>query len=167
MFAERLQHGEENTAVRSVDGTALGCGIVQEVEHTITARDGVVLRGQVIQAHQVKQRDTFHFAFGEISVWGAVGVAVVEDVEHEVVGADLISSYVVDVLHHQVPNRHLGVYGSAFQKLGDQNFRRIDVLVRELTDLVYLVRTDDGVLVGDGQGLVGIEVDIQGDEAQF
>ena len=79
----------------------------------------------------------------------------------------MIGSDVVDILHHQVPDRHLGIDRGAFQQLGDQHLWCVDALVGELTHLVDFIRADDGVLVGDGQGLVGVEADVQGDEAQF
>ena len=55
VFAERLQHREIDAAIRSVDGTTLRGRMVDEVEHAITARYGVVLGGQVVQTHQVEQ----------------------------------------------------------------------------------------------------------------
>ena len=135
--------------------------MVQKVEHAITARDGVVLRGQVVEAHQVQQRYAFHTAFGEVAVGRAARVAVVENVQHEVLRTDLVGPHVVDVLHHQVPNGHFGVHRCAFQQFGYQHVWCVDALVGELTHLVDVIRADDGVLVGNGQGLVGVEADIQ------
>ena len=115
------------------------CGTVQEVKHTITARDGVVLCGQVIQTHQVEQRDAFDRTFSEIAIRCAVGVAVVEDVQHKVLRTNLVGPDVVDVLHHQVPNGHLCVHRSAFQQLSHQHLGCVDALVGEFTDLIDLV----------------------------
>ena len=72
MLAEWLQDGEEDAAIRCVDGTSLCRSVVNEVKHAIAARDWVVLLGQVIESHQVKQRDAFLLAFGEIAHRGAV-----------------------------------------------------------------------------------------------
>ena len=115
-----------------------GC-VIQEVKHAIATSNGVVLRGQVVQAHQVQQSDAFHRALSEIAVRRAVGVTVVEDVQHEVLRPDLVGPDVVDVFHHQVPDGHLGVHRGAFQQLGHQYFWRVDALVGEFTDLVDLV----------------------------
>ena len=164
MLAERFQHREEDAAIRRVDGTSLRGCVVQEVEHAIAARSGVVLRGQVVEAHEVKQRNAFRRAFGEVAHRGSVGVAIVEDVQQEVLRADLIGPEVVDVFHHQVPDGHLRVDRGAAQELGDQYIGCVDALVGELTHLVDLIGADDGVLVGHGKGLVGVEGDVKRNE---
>ena len=161
MASERLKHGEEDAAVGGVDGAALCSRVVEEVEHTITTRDGVVLLRQVVQSHQMEQRYSFHRAFGEIPDGRAIGIAVVENVEHKVVGAHLIGPEIVHILHHQVPNGHFGVHRGASQQLCHQYIRRVDALVRELTYLIYLVGAHDGVLICHGKGLVGIEADVE------
>ena len=77
MASERLQNCEIDSSRRCVDGTAVGVGTVDEVEHSITTFDRVVLAVQTVHAHEVEQRvalDVF-WSIGEIAGGDAVFVS--------------------------------------------------------------------------------------------
>ncbi len=166
MTSERLQHSEVDTSGGGVDGTAVGRSSVDEVEHAITAFYRVVLAVQAVHAHEVQERLTFDFfrSVSKVAGGDTVLVAQIHDVHLEIGGCHLIGSHVVDVLHHQVPHRSLGVDGGALQHLGDQKLWLANGLVGEFTDLEHSVLTYDSILVCHRKGLVGVERNIQGDE---
>ena len=131
MASERFQNGEIDTSGRCVDGTASCRRAVDKVEHTITAFYRVVLCVQTVHAHEVQQReilDVFR-SIGKVTGGDAVFVTQIEDIQHEVPRCNLISFDVVNVLHHEVPHRHLGVDGGALQHLGYKHVRLLDTLV--------------------------------------
>ena len=73
---------------------------VGEAEVTAVVPVGELL---VVEAEQVQERHAFHVlrTFGKVSHRGTARIAVIENVEHEVVRTDLVSPDVVHVFHHQ------------------------------------------------------------------
>ena len=139
-------------------------GTVNEVENAI--RRGILLLVQTVQTHQTDQRDALLCTLREEAVRRALGITRVEDVQTELVGRDLVGRQAIDVLHHQLPQRRLSVQTRTLQQLGP-NTAGGGHLVGELTHLIDLVVTDDGILERHGQHLVGGEGGVQRDEAQL
>ena len=73
----------------------------------------------------------------------------------------------IHVFHHQVPHGHAGVERSSFEELHHQAVRGVDSAVGKLPHLKHTVVTYNGILVGYGQSLVGVEVGVQADETEF
>ena len=164
VLTERLRGGEIDTSVRGVDGTAVDMGTVDEVEDTI--RRGILMLVQTVETHQTNQRNALLRTLREESVRRTLHIAGVQNVQAELVGRNLIGRQAIDVLHHQLPQRRLGVQAGALQQL-DTNTVGGGHLIGELTDLIHLVVTDHRVLERHSQHLVGGEGGVQRDETQL
>ena len=164
IFTERLRGGEIDSSVVGVDGTAIGGSSVNEVEDTV--RSGILLLVQSVQTHQPDQRDTLLGTLREETVGRAFRVTRIENVQAELVSGKLISGKTVNILHHEFPQRRLGVQAGTLQQL-DTDTVRGGHLIGELTHLINMVVTDDRILEGHCQHLVSCQSRIQRDETQF
>ncbi len=172
--AEGLQHGEVDLSGRRLNGDA-----GHEVEHPVGLR--VPLHVEPVQVEHPDQRyalrEGVRLLGGRCLHWKkalkAVPRVFVLYVQPEVLLVDLVGPDAVDVLHHQVPGRLADALGARLQQLGEEHLvgevagvgAGVVRIYRQLTDLKDLPIVL--VAVGDGHDLVGLHVDVQGDEAEL
>ena len=73
----------------------------------------------------------------------------------------------IDVFHHQVPQRALGIERGGLQQFDNKHLRVVDALVRQFAHLINGGVAHNLVLIGHGQHLVASERLAQRDETQL
>ena len=154
ILTERLGGWEEDTTVRH--GVAL-----DKVESTVGMDFHIVV--QAVGAERLDEHLVFDLRLWNISQINACGVALELHVEAELVFFDARSE-VIDVFHHQAPVALHGVVRRVFQRLHEQSLLHIGDVRGELADLIGLAAV--GVFKGDGNHLVGVQVQVQRNVAQ-
>ena len=133
---------------------------MHEVELSVGVGLQVIV--QAVAAQQLEQRLRLQALLRQIGQIDARRVALVLDVEAELLFLD-VSGQVVDVLHHQVPVALRGVVRRVLQRLHEEALLGVGKVAGELTYLESA--TAEGVLEGDGQHLVGLQAGLQRDIA--
>ena len=154
IVAEGLGRRQEDAAV--VNGIAL---------HVVELSVGVGLHVVVhaVQSHDTQQNLALQLLLGQIGEIGAGGVALVLDVQTELLLLDL-SGQIVDVLHHQVPVALQGGVAGVLQGFHEEALVGLRQVGGELAHLEGL--TAVGVLEGNGEHLVGLQCLLQRDITQ-
>ena len=160
--AKRLNHRKIDAAVGGVHRHAR-----HKVEHSVAALHVVVFAVQIVQTHQVQQLGVLDFLAqkGVREFAHTRAVVVIFNLEHKILGVELVGVERINVLHHQVP---IGIFGcevAAFQKFDNQVVGVGNTIAGELTNLV--AHAIDGVLEGHGQNLVAVERAVQRNVAQL
>ena len=117
---------------------------------------------QPVGTEEFDEHLVFHLLLGDIREVDARCVALVLDVEPELILLD-VGSQVVDILHHEVPVALLRVVARVLERLDEERLRDIGDVAGKLTHLIG--DSPVGVFVGDGQHLVGLQR-LDGDVAQ-
>ena len=118
---------------------------------------------QAVAAQAAQQGSLLGLRLWDIADIDARGIALVLDVEAELLLLD-IGSQIVDVLHHQRPVELLRIVGRILQRLDIERLLGCGMVGGKLTDVVGL--TIIGVLVGYCQHLVALQRGLQRDVAQ-
>ena len=150
---ERLYRWEEHTAVAdsvALDIVKVAVGVCLEI---------VV---QTVAAQAAQQGGLLGLRLWDIADIDARGIALVLDVEAELLLLD-ISSQIVDVLHHQRPVELLRIVGRILQRLDIERLLGSGMVSGKLTDMVGLAIV--GILVGYRQHLVALQRGLQRDIA--
>ena len=155
VFAEGFGHGEDDASL--ADGQSL-----HEVELSVGVF--VVLGVEPVQVERPEQDGVLQLLFGQIGEVDASRVALVFDVESELVGHHLLCAQVVDVLHHQSPCGKLWAACGAFQEFDEECLRVVGEVGGEFAHLVGGAHV--GVFEGDGQDVVHLQRAGEADVAQ-
>ena len=147
MRAERFDNREINFTVRRINGISLDV-----IESSIGIR--LVVRIEAVEIHHPDERRAAYCSGRQVIDIRSRGVAHVFDVEFEVARLNLVSAKRIYVLHCQVPHRHFGGNGGAFQQLHIQRFSCRCHIAGKLAHLIGLSAI--GVLISHGKHLVGV-----------
>ena len=145
--AEGLDDGEDDAAVRRLNGVTLDV-----VEDTVGILGLVGV--QSVEVHHLQEGLVGDIPLGYVVDGHAGGVALILDVEAELVLLHLIGPERIDVFHHQVPDGERGGYGRALQHFQEEALVGIGHIARELAHLIDLPVV--GIFISHGQHLVGI-----------
>ena len=146
MFAKRFYNREDDATL--ADGIALN-----KVELSIGMR--IVLCVQAIEVECPQEDSTLEPLFWQVTEINACRVALVLDVEAELVAYYLLCSKVIDILHHQAPSRQVGTSRSAFQQFYEECLRVVRKVACKLTHLIGCAHI--GVFVGNGENVVHLQ----------
>ena len=124
---------------------------------------GLQVTIQTVQSHHPQQRTALQLFLGQIGEVGAGGVALVLDVELELLLLH-IRGQVVHVLHHQSPVALCGTALGVLQGLDEEHLTGLCLVTGKLTHLIGLSVV--GVLESHGQHLIGLQASLQRDVAQ-
>ena len=163
---KRLNIWEENTPRTALYESPLISRRVKPVEHTV----GIVIALRSIHAvhpEKLDERDTLLGTVGEKADANATLIALVKHIETEIVATELATLEEVDILHHELPQRTMGVYGGTLKQLDDECAGVVDAIRRQLTNLVHIGIAHHLVLESNGEHLVIAERLVQGNEAQL
>ena len=155
VLAEGFCHGE--------DDASLAYGVVLHVVE-LSVGVGVVLGIQTVQVHGLEQRRALEGRFGQVGQIHARGVALVLDVQAELLARRAGGSDGVDVLHHQSPVGQLRTARGALQQLDVESLGVVRQVAGELTHLVG--HASVGIFVGHGQYLIGLQGRVERDVAE-
>ena len=95
MLVEGLDDGEDDAARRGLHGVALDA-VVEAVGV------GILLGIKAVEVHELEDGLALQVGLGQVGEVGAGAVALILDVELEVLGGDAVGPEVVDILHHEV-----------------------------------------------------------------
>ena len=151
--AERLCGREEDTAV--ADGVAL-----DKVEIAVGVSLVVIVKA--VSTEYLDERLALHLRLWDIGEIDTGGVALVLYVKAELVFL-YRGSQVVDVFHHQRPVALRGIVAGVLERFDEESLGGISNIAGKLTDLIG--SSTIGVLVGDGEHLVGLQGCLQRDVA--
>ena len=144
IVAERLSRWQEHAAI--AHGVAL-----HEVELSVGM--GLQVAVQPVQSHHSQQRTALQLFLGQISQVGACSVALVLDVELEILLFH-VRGQIVHVLHHQPPVALCGTTLCVLQCLHEEHLVGLRLVAGELTHLIGLSVVS--IFEGYGQHLVGL-----------
>ena len=158
--AERFDTRKDDLPVIRQDSHSL-----DEVVYAIRMR--LVVGVVTIQVQHPEQDLVGNRPFRQIVDVCAGRIALVHDIQLELLLLDGIGPQRIDVFHHQVPERHIGRHGNTFQQLHIKaGCCRRRIVGRELTHLKRLpVRI--GIVVSDTQHFVRLQLCLQRDISQL
>ena len=96
-----------------MDGSAFERCTIEPVEHTVGII--VVLRGiHAVQPEKLNQRNTLLGTTGKIAYSDTSFTALIQYVETEILPSYLSTAQEIDIFHHQLPQRALGIHTCSF-----------------------------------------------------
>ena len=113
MASERFRHRKNDAS--AADGESFNI-----VELAVAVQ--VVVGVQTVQLHGTQQGGVLQLFLGDIGQIHARAVALILDVQTELLAAHAAGAQVVDVLHHQFPAGRFGASGGALQQLHEKGF---------------------------------------------
>ena len=158
--AKRFEYGKHDPPVLREDGQS---GHI--VENAI--RLGILLDIEIVHVEHPDQGDGGQVGRRQESLQSLSRIFI-EDIQFEILLADIVGANVIDVLHHQVPQGDIHPLGDALQHLDEQNIGLLLIvrhIIGEFTHLI--VAAVVGEFIADPQDILRFQVRRDGDEAQL
>ena len=131
MLAKWLNHREYYSTRRRINGISF-----HKVKLTIRHR--LITRIQTVQIHHFDKQLIFYCSVWYIVHINATRIVLILNVQFKLLLLHLIASKVINILHHQVPQRCLWRCSRTFQQFNNQCLWCIYTISRKFTDLICL-----------------------------